>query len=114
MAVALGTAGAIVGLGAQNRADELRRRTTLVIGDQPPVYDENQRDAYTTLMSEGNSYNVAAISLLSAAGVAAITSTALFIVDFMAKPKARTAARSSRPVAIRSNGLGGLVTVGRF
>lgn len=91
-AVALGTAGAIVGLGAQNRADELRRRTTLLIGNVPPVYDANQADAYTTLMSEGQSYNTASIALLTAAGVAGVVSAVLFIVDFRQLAKRSQAA----------------------
>ena len=44
--------GAVIGLGAQSRADELRRRTTLVVGDQPFTYSDSERDAYTSLMSE--------------------------------------------------------------
>lgn len=91
-AVALGTAGAIVGLGAQNRADELRRRTTLLVGNVPPLYDANQADAYTTLMSEGQSYNTASIALLTAAGVAGVVSAVLFIVDFRQLAKRSQAA----------------------
>ena len=86
-AVALGTAGAIVGLGAQNRADELRRRTTLLVGSAPPQYDDNQAEAYNTLMSEGQSYNTVSIALLSAAGVATVASVVLFIVDFRLQAK---------------------------
>lgn len=110
-AVALGTAGAIVGLGAQNRADELRRRTTLLVGNLPPVYDASQAEAYTTLMSEGQSYNAASIGLLTAAGVATVVSAVLFIVDFrmLAKKSAtRTATISAAPgVALRAPTLSG-------
>jgi hypothetical protein len=87
VSVALATAGAIVGMGAQNRADELRRRTTLLVGNQPPVYDAGQAEAYTTLMSEGNAYNQAAIALLSVAGAAALTTAVLFIADYARRPK---------------------------
>lgn len=86
-AVALATAGAILGLGAQNRADELRRRTTVLVNNQPPVYDSDQRDVYDSLMSEGNSYNTAGIALLSLAGAAAITGGALFIADWVRRPR---------------------------
>ncbi len=108
-AVALGTAGAIVGLGAQNRADELRRRTTLLVGNLPPVYDTSQAEAYTTLMSEGQSYNSASIALLTAAGVAAVVSAVLFIVDFRTMAK-KSAARAAGPrLALRPSVLSGSV-----
>ena len=87
-AVALVTGGAVIGLGAQSRADEIRRRTTLVTGDQPLVYTDSEREAYTTLQSEGKSYNTAAIALFAVGGVAAATAITLFIVDFVRKPKA--------------------------
>ncbi len=91
-AVALATGGAIVGLGAQNRADELRRRTTQVVSGQPPVYDDNQREAYTALQSEGRAYNAASIALLSVAGVAAVTGGVLLVVDHIRKPKEQASA----------------------
>lgn len=87
VAIALATSGAIVGLGAQDRADELRRRTTVLVGNQPPVYDEGQAEAYTTLRSEGNAYNQAAIALLSTASAVAVTAGVLFIVDYVRRPK---------------------------
>lgn len=87
-AVAMATGGAIVGLGAQNRADELRRRTMLLVGGQPPIYDENQREAYTTLMTEGKAYNDASIALLSLAGAAAVVGGSLLIADAVKRPRA--------------------------
>ena len=93
-AVALATGGAIVGLGAQNRADELRRRTTQVVSGQPPIYDDNQREAYTALQSEGRAYNAASIALLSVAGVAAVTGGVLLVVDLVRKPKEQASAAS--------------------
>lgn len=98
-AVALATAGAIVGLGAQSRADELRRRTTLLIGDQPPVYDADQRDAYETLQRDGRAYNTASIVLLSVGGAAAVTGGALLIADLVkrGRDKAREEQKSPKP-----------------
>jgi tetratricopeptide (TPR) repeat protein len=87
-AVALATGGAIVGLGAQNRADELRRRTTILVGGQPPLYDDNQREAYTSLMTEGQAYNDASIALLSLAGAAAVIGGSLLIADYARRPRA--------------------------
>lgn len=112
-AVALITGGAVVGLGAQSRADEIRRRTTLVSGDQPLVYTESEREAYTTLQSEGKSYNTAAISLFAVGGVAAATAITLFVVDFVRKPKSEPAKQvlllpSLSPGSVGLSVLGGL------
>ncbi|MFO0575288.1 MAG: hypothetical protein U1A78_14955 [Polyangia bacterium] len=98
-AVALATGGAIVGLGAQNRADELRRRTTILVGGQPPLYDDNQREAYTSLMTEGQAYNDASIALLSLAGAAAVIGGSLLIADYARRPRA-VAPPESRPVQV--------------
>lgn len=87
VSVALATAGAILGLGAQNRADELQRRTTVVLNNQPPVYNEDQRQAYEALVSEGKAYNTASIALLSVAGATLLTGGALFIADWVRRPK---------------------------
>ncbi len=111
VAVALATAGAIMGLGAQNRADELQRRTSLTVNNQPPIYDENQRDAYQTLMDEGHAYNAASIGLLSVAGAAAVTGAALFVVDYVKQAKAEksrlaTVARPTLSIAGSSISLG--------
>lgn len=87
VAVALATAGAILGLGAQNRSDELQRRTTVLLNNQPPVYNEDQRQAYEALVSEGKAYNTASIALLSVAGAALVTGGALFVADWVTRPK---------------------------
>ena len=113
-AVAVVTAGAIVGLGAQNRADELRRRTTLLVGDQPPVYDDNQRDAYETLQRDGRAYNTASIALLSIAGVAAVTGGALFIADYVQGKKQRAERAKVAVVPVLGTGQALLTAGGRF
>ena len=89
-AVALVTGGAVIGLGAQSRADELRRRTTLLVGDQPLRWSDSEAEAYNTLMSEGKTYNTTAIALFAVGGVAAVTATSLFVADFVKKPKAES------------------------
>ena len=113
-AVAVVTAGAIVGLGAQNRADELRRRTTLLVGDQPPVYDDNQRDAYETLQRDGRAYSTASIALLSIAGVAAVTGGALFIADYVQGKKQRAEKARVAVVPVFGTGQAMLTAGGRF
>ena len=110
-AVALVTGGAVIGLGAQSRADELRRRTTLVVGDQPLTYSDSERDAYTSLMSEGKTYNTAAISLFAVGGVAAATAITLFVVDFVRKPKP-DAQKQALVVPLLGPGTVGLSLVG--
>lgn len=96
-AVALATGGAIVGLGAQNRADELRRRTTLLVGGQPPIYDDSQREAYTSLMTEGRAYNDASIALLSLAGAAAVVGGSMLIADLARRPRVAARPPESKP-----------------
>lgn len=113
-AVAVATAGAIVGLGAQNRADELRRRTTLLVGDQPPVYDDSQRDAYETLQSDGRAYSTASIALLSVAGAAAVTGGVLFIADYLQGKKSPEAKPKVALVPVLGIGQALLVAGGSF
>lgn len=101
----------MIGLGAQSRADEIRRRTTLVVGDQPLLYSDSEREAYTTLMSEGRSYNTAAISLFAVGGVAAATAITLFVADFVRKPKTEPA-KQALVIPSIGPGMVGLTIVG--
>lgn len=81
--VALVGAGIIFGLVAQDRSDEVSRRMTAVGPDgQPPVFDAATQQQLKDLKSDGQSYDAVAISLLTAAGVTAITSIVLFAVDY--------------------------------
>lgn len=80
--VALLTAGGVLGLGAQNRADELNRRASLLVGGQPPIYNETEQEIYEGLLSEGRAYNTAAITCYALAGAAAVTGGVLFLLDW--------------------------------
>ncbi len=92
-AVAKVTAGAVLGLAAQSRADEIHRRATLIQGGQiPPVYDASQADAYESLLSDGRTYNSAAIACFSVAGAVAVASTVLFILDQRHRRESKTQA----------------------
>lgn len=82
LTVAVLTAGAVLGLGAQNRSDELVRRTMVFVGGKPPIYTQSEREAYESLNSEGRAYNTAAIACYALAGASAVVSTALFITDY--------------------------------
>ena len=86
-AVALVTGGAVIGLGAQSRADELRRRTTLLVGDQPLRWSDSEAEAYNTLMSEGKTYNNAAIALFAVGAQAAVTAISLIVAHLVKNPK---------------------------
>ncbi|MCS6913287.1 MAG: hypothetical protein RMK29_08370 [Myxococcales bacterium] len=81
-AVAVLTAAGVLGLGAQNRADELTRRTTLLMGGQPLPYNEAEREAYASLMSEGHAYNTAAIVCFAVASATAAAGAVLFLIDW--------------------------------
>jgi hypothetical protein len=86
--VAVLTAGAIFGLAAQSRADEITRRETFIDQNgQPSVFDAQAQADYKNLKDEGNLYNGLAIGFFSVAGAAAIATTVLFIVDWR-RPKA--------------------------
>lgn len=81
--VAVLTAGAIFGLAAQSRADEIERRFRFVDSTgQPRTFDMDQAQDYRNLKDEGELYNGLAIGFFSAAGALAITTTTLFIVDY--------------------------------
>lgn len=105
LTVAVLTAGAVLGLGAQNRADELVRRTSAFVGGKPPIYTASERDAYESLKSEGSAYNTAAIACFAVSGAAALTSAALFIADWRkgraAKPPVVSLGLSSVTATVR-------------
>ena len=80
--VAFVTAGAIMGLAAQSRSDEIGRREQMVGNDgQPARFDAATEAQFTGLRSDGQSFDRAAIALLTAAGVTAVASGVLFYVD---------------------------------
>lgn len=82
--VAVLTAGAILSLAAQSRADEISRRFKFVDSmGQPKVFDATQQNDYNNLKDEGELYNNLGIGFFSAAGAAAIVTTVLFAVDYV-------------------------------
>lgn len=90
--VAVLTAGAIFGLAAQSRADEIDRQLNFVdASGAPKKFDQATQDNLTNLKSDGNLYNGLAIGFFSAAGALAITTTILFVVDWRQHKEARTA-----------------------
>jgi hypothetical protein len=80
--VALLTAGAIFGLAAQSRSDEITRREIMTNSDgTPPKFDMMTEQTFNQLSSEGKTFDAVGITLLSAAGVVAVISGVLFFVD---------------------------------
>ena len=110
--VALLTAGAICGLVAQSRSDEISRREIAVNADgTPPKFDAATESQFSDLRSEGKAYDAAGIALLTGAGVVAVISGVLFYLDHRNKVSAPSAA-SLTPRIGRSGG--GLALEVRF
>lgn len=82
--IALGTGGAVMGLAAQSRSDEVERRLRTLdpTTQRPPVITPTLRGQLVTLEREGRNYQAAAIALWSAAGASAITTIVLFVTDY--------------------------------
>jgi hypothetical protein len=88
LTVAVLTAGAIFGLAAQSRADEITRRETFIdASGQPKVFTADEQTTYKNLRDEGNLYNGLAIGFFAAAGATAVATTVLFVLDAKRKPK---------------------------
>lgn len=112
--VAVLTAGAIFGLAAQSRADEVSRRLVFVDANNlPRKYDESARKDDENLRKEGKLYNGLAIGFYSAAGALAIMTTVLFAVDATRKSKSSKQARVL-PVPLFTQGGAGLSLGGTF
>jgi tetratricopeptide (TPR) repeat protein len=81
--IAFGTGGAVMGLAAESRSDEVERRLRSIESttQRPPVFTPTLRDQLVTLEREGRSYQSAAIALWSLAGASAITTIVLFVTD---------------------------------
>jgi hypothetical protein len=76
------TAGAIFGLSAESRADEINRRLSFVdTNNQPHKFDQSANSDLQNLKDDGNLYNGLAIGFYSVAAVSAVVTTTLFIVD---------------------------------
>ena len=96
--VAVLTAGAIFGLAAQSRSDEISRRFSFVDSTgQPMAFDMTAQSDYQNLKSEGQLYNGMAIGFFAAAGALAIVTTVLFIVDYKHKKAERKSAMRNIP-----------------
>jgi tetratricopeptide (TPR) repeat protein len=89
--IAFGTGGAVMGLAAEARSDEVERRLRALDSttQRPPVLTPTLRDQLATLEREGRSYQAAAIALWSVAGASAITTIVLFVTDHRMRQQSR-------------------------
>jgi tetratricopeptide (TPR) repeat protein len=106
--VAVLTAGAILGLSAQSRADEISRRLNFVDSNgQPKTFDMAQQADYKNLRDEGKTYEAVAIAFYALSGALAVTTAVMFGVDYKQQKDKREAARSQARLRIRPT-LGGI------
>jgi hypothetical protein len=76
------TAGAIFGLSAESRADEINRRLSFVdTNNQPHKFDQSMQSDLSQLKDDGNLYNGLAIGFYTVAAVSAVVTVTLFVVD---------------------------------
>ena len=86
--LALLTTGAILGLAAQSRGDEVTRRLSFVDSTgQPLTYDAAARADFANLRSEGKLYNGLSIGFYTAAAAMTVVTTTLFLVDWRKNKK---------------------------
>ena len=111
--VALLTAGAICGLAAQERADEItRQQVALDISGQPAGFTPELEARFKDLRTEGQLFNSLGIGLMAASGATAILSATLFILDNRAA--ARDKAQAGRVQLLPSIGATGGGLSARF
>lgn len=106
------TAGAIFGLAAQSRADEINRRLSFVGTDgQPHKFGASASNDLRSLHDDGVLYNGLAIGFYTVAAASMIATVALFVVDAKRPHPAKHAWRIAPVVG---KGAGGLVMGGSF
>jgi hypothetical protein len=106
------TAGAIFGLAAESRSDEINRRLSFVGTDgQPHKFDVSASNDLKSLHDDGVTYNGLAIAFYSIAAASTIVTVTLFVVDAKRPHPAKHAWRIA-PVVGKN--VGGLVLGGTF
>ena len=110
--LALLTTGAILGLAAQSRGDEVTRRLSFVDSTgQPLTYDAAARADFSNLRSEGKLYNGLSIGFYTASAAMAVATTTMFLVDSRRNKKRAHDIAFSPTI---SPGTAGLVAGGTF
>ena len=109
--LALLTTGAILGLAAQSRGDEVTRRLSFVDATgQPLTYDAAAKADFADLRSQGKLYNGLSVGFYTASAAMAVVTTTLFLVDWR-RNKQHDRAAIAPMVAPNA---GGLVAAGTF
>ncbi|HEX4459642.1 MAG TPA: hypothetical protein VIA18_16800 [Polyangia bacterium] len=94
--LALLTAGAVFGLAAQSRADEITRQLSYVsTSGQPNQFTAATNSTLNQLKSDGNLYNGLGIAFFSASAASAVATVVLFVVDAK-RPPAKEKAHALR------------------
>ena len=107
------TAGAIFGLSAESRADEINRRLSFVdMSNQPHKFDQSANSDLMSLKDDGNLYNGLAIGFYSVAAASAVATVTMFVVDAKRGKPAKERAWHLAPVAGKN--AGGLALGGTF
>ncbi|HEX9100988.1 MAG TPA: hypothetical protein VF997_02225 [Polyangia bacterium] len=107
------TAGAIFGLSAESRADEINRRLSFVdMNNQPHKFDQSAQSDLQSLKDDGNLYNGLAIGFYSVAAVSAVATVTMFVVDAKRGKPAKERAWHLAPVAGKN--VGGFALGGTF
>jgi hypothetical protein len=105
--VALLTAGAIFGLAAQDKSDEVSRRqvTPDPVTGGPPSFTAGESQKYNDLHDTGLLYNNIGIGLMAASGATAIVSAVLFYLDHRARVAAEHHVRIAPSVSGKGSGI---------
>jgi hypothetical protein len=111
--LAILTAGAIFGLSAESRADEINRRLSFVdTKNQPHKFDASTQSDLQSLKDDGNLYNGLAIGFYSVAAVSAVATVTMFVVDAKRGKPHKERAWHVAPVAGKN--VGGFAIGGSF
>ncbi len=106
------TAGAIFGLSAESRADEINRRLSFVdTNNQPHKFDQSAQSDLQGLTDDGNLYNGLAIGFYSVAAVSAVATVTMFVVD---AKRGKPAKHAWRVAPVVGKNVGGFALGGSF
>jgi len=113
--LALLTAGAIFGLAAESRADEINRNLSFVNpSGMPNKFDLATNDTLHQLKSDGELYNGLAIGFYTASAASAVATVVLFVVDAKRPPRKAASSRALNVTPFVAHGVAGVGLGGRF
>jgi hypothetical protein len=106
--VALATAGAVLGLSASSREEDVQNLIDFRNSEgRPATFEGNTRDRYEQLADEGESFNTYSTIAFGAAGVAAACAVTFFILDLTSdKPSSEAGERTTIAPVVSDDGAG--------